>query len=101
MLKLPLGSDGFFLEAHPKLKPLETVLDGIYLAGACQGPKDLAESITQASGAAAKILALFARDTITLDGLVCGSGPGQSAPGAAPATKNAPFRPWSCWGKGK
>ena len=71
VLKLPVGTDGFFLEAHPKLRPLETVLDGIYLAGACQGPKDLAESITQGSGAAGKILALMAHDTITLDGLIC------------------------------
>jgi heterodisulfide reductase subunit A len=70
VLKLPVGPDGFFLEAHPKLKPVETVLDGIYLAGACQGPKDLAESITQGSGTAAKVLALLAHDTITLDGLV-------------------------------
>ncbi|MBW1985996.1 MAG: hydrogenase iron-sulfur subunit [Deltaproteobacteria bacterium] len=71
VLKLPVGDDGFFLEAHPKLRPLESVLDGIYLAGACQGPKDLSESITQASGAAAKILSLFAHETITLDGIVC------------------------------
>jgi heterodisulfide reductase subunit A len=71
VLKLPAGPDGFFMEAHPKLRPLETVLDGIYLAGACQGPKDLAESITQGSGAAGKILALMAHDTITLDGLIC------------------------------
>jgi heterodisulfide reductase subunit A len=70
VLKLPVGPDGFFLEAHPKLRPLETVLDGVYLAGACQGPKDLAESLTQASGAAAKVLALFAHEAITLDGLI-------------------------------
>ncbi|MGQ9687752.1 MAG: hydrogenase iron-sulfur subunit [Desulfobaccales bacterium] len=69
-LKLPVGPDGFFLEAHPKLKPIETVLDGIFLAGACQGPKDLAESLTQGSGAAAKILGLFAHESIALDGLV-------------------------------
>jgi heterodisulfide reductase subunit A2 len=70
VLKLPVGPDGFFLEAHPKLKPLETVMEGVYLAGACQGPKDLAESLTQASGAAAKVLALFAHDAITLEGLM-------------------------------
>ncbi len=70
VLKLPVGPDSFFLEAHPKLKPLETVLDGIYLAGACQGPKDLTESLNQASGAAAKILSLFAHDAITLEGLI-------------------------------
>ncbi len=71
ILKLPVGDDGFFLEVHPKLRPLETVLDGIFLAGTCQGPRDLSESLTQASGAAAKVLSLFAHDTITLDGMIC------------------------------
>lgn len=70
VLKLPVGPDGFFLEAHPKLRPLETVMDGVFLAGACQGPKDLAESFTQASGAAAKVLSLFAHEVITLEGLI-------------------------------
>ena len=70
VMKLPVGPDGFFLEPHPKLRPLETVLDGVYLAGACQGPKDLAESLTQASGAAAKVLALFAHEALTLSGLI-------------------------------
>ncbi|MEW6388098.1 MAG: hydrogenase iron-sulfur subunit [Thermodesulfobacteriota bacterium] len=70
VLKLPISPDGFFLEAHPKLRPLETVLDGVYLAGACQGPKDLGESLTQASGAAAKVLSLFAHECATLDGLI-------------------------------
>ena len=63
-LKLPVGEDGFFLEAHPKLRPLDTVLDGVYLAGTCQGPKDIAASMAQASGAAAKVMAMFAHDTI-------------------------------------
>ena len=40
-LNIPVGSDGFFLEAHPKLGPVETTTDGIYLAGCCQGPKDI------------------------------------------------------------
>jgi heterodisulfide reductase subunit A len=71
VLKLSLSEDGFFLEAHPKLRPLETMLEGIFLAGACQGPKDLAESLTQGSGAAAKVLALFAHEVITLDGIIC------------------------------
>lgn len=70
-LKLPVGEDGFFLEAHPKLRPLDTVLDGVFLAGACQGPKDIAASMAQASGAAAKLMGLLAHDTLTLDGIVC------------------------------
>jgi heterodisulfide reductase subunit A len=71
VLKLPTGNDGFFLEAHAKLRPLETVLDGVYLAGACQGPKDLAESLAQASGAAAKVMGLFAHEALTLDSVIC------------------------------
>jgi heterodisulfide reductase subunit A len=100
VLKLPVGSDGFFLEAHPKLRPLETVLDGIYLAGACQGPKDLSDSITQASGAAAKILALFAHDTITLDGLVC-SVDQELCTGCGTCAQECPFQAVELRGEGK
>jgi heterodisulfide reductase subunit A len=75
VLKLPTGNDGFFLEAHAKLRPLETVLDGVYLAGACQGPKDLAESMAQASGAAAKVLGLFAHEALPLDSIICSVDP--------------------------
>jgi heterodisulfide reductase subunit A len=71
VLRLPTGNDGFFLEAHSKLRPLETVLDGVFLAGACQGPKGLAETLAQASGAAAKVLGLFAHEAITLDSVIC------------------------------
>jgi len=49
VLKLPVGRDGFFNEIHPKLRPVETVLDGILIAGASQGPKDVPESIASAS----------------------------------------------------
>ena len=52
------GADGFFLEEHPKLGPLNTATDGVFLAGACQGPKDIPDAVAQASGAAAKALAL-------------------------------------------
>ncbi|MBW1752353.1 MAG: CoB--CoM heterodisulfide reductase iron-sulfur subunit A family protein, partial [Deltaproteobacteria bacterium] len=53
-----LGADGFFLEEHPKLGPLDTATDGVFLAGACQGPKDIPDTVSQASGAAVKALAL-------------------------------------------
>jgi heterodisulfide reductase subunit A len=64
--KLHISYDqyGFFMENHPKLRPVETNTAGIYLAGACQGPKDIPASVAQGSAAAAKVLALFARDTI-------------------------------------
>lgn len=69
LLKTPLGSDGFFLEAHPKLRPLETVIGGVFLAGACQGPKGVGESLVQASGAAAKMDGILGRDWLELDAL--------------------------------
>lgn len=67
--KLHISSDvhGFFMEGHPKLKPVETNTAGIYLAGACQGPKDIPASVAQGSAAAAKVLALLSRDRITTD----------------------------------
>jgi heterodisulfide reductase subunit A len=100
VLKLPVGPDGFFLEAHPKLKPLETVLDGIFLAGACQSPKDLAESLTQGSGAAAKALALLAHETITLDGLVARVD-AEVCVGCGECAKACPFQAMEMVGEGK
>lgn len=52
---------GFFNEAHPKLRPVESQTAGIYLAGAAQAPKDIAETVSQAGAAAAKVLSLFSR----------------------------------------
>ncbi len=54
ILKLSQSADRFFLEAHPKLRPVDTASDGIFLAGCCQGPKDIPDTVAQASGAAAK-----------------------------------------------
>jgi heterodisulfide reductase subunit A len=59
--------DGFFLERHPKLAPVETTTQGIYLAGACQAPKDIPDSVAQAGGAAAAALSLIDQGTIALD----------------------------------
>jgi heterodisulfide reductase subunit A len=59
-----IGADGFFLEEHPKLGPLNTATDGVFLAGACQGPKDIPDAVAQASGAAAKALALATRGRV-------------------------------------
>jgi heterodisulfide reductase subunit A len=53
-----VGADGFFQEEHPKLAPISTPSAGVFLAGACQGPKDIPDTVAQASGAAAKALAL-------------------------------------------
>ena len=55
----------FFAEAHPKLKPVETNTAGIYLCGACQAPKDIPDSVSAASGAAAKVIGLFSNSELT------------------------------------
>jgi heterodisulfide reductase subunit A len=100
VLKLPVGNDGFFLEAHPKLKPLETVLDGVYLAGACQGPKDLAETLAQASGAAAKVLGLFAHKAVTLDSIICTVDP-EKCGGCGACVQECCFQAVQLVGEGK
>jgi heterodisulfide reductase subunit A len=65
--KLHVSHDehGFFVEAHPKLRPVETNTAGIFLAGACQAPRDIPETVAQASGTAAKVVALFSREELT------------------------------------
>ena len=60
----------FFAEAHPKLKPVETNTAGIFLTGACQAPKDIPETVGMASGAAAKVAALFSKDEMTREPLI-------------------------------
>jgi len=58
------GADGFFLEEHPKLGPLNTATDGVFIAGACQSPKDIPDTVAQASGAASKALSLATRGIV-------------------------------------
>jgi heterodisulfide reductase subunit A len=65
-----LSHDGFFLERHPKLAPVETINDGMYLAGACQAPKDIPDSVAQAGGAAAAAISLIDQGTIFLDPII-------------------------------
>ena len=61
------GPDGFFLEKHPKLAPVETTTDGVYLAGACQGPKDIPDSVAQGGAAASVALSLMDAGYVTLE----------------------------------
>jgi heterodisulfide reductase subunit A len=63
------SADGFLLEAHPKLRPLECSTAGIFLAGTCQGPKDIPDTVAQASGAAAKAVDLLSSGEIELEPL--------------------------------
>jgi heterodisulfide reductase subunit A len=66
-LRISKGADGFFQEAHAKLRPIDTPLDGIYLAGTTQGPKDITESTTMGSAAAAKASIPLARGKVEVE----------------------------------
>jgi heterodisulfide reductase subunit A len=70
ILKISVDKDGFFSEAHPKLRPVESMVSGMFLAGVAQGPKDIPETVSQASGAASKVLAMFSSDELTHDPIV-------------------------------
>jgi heterodisulfide reductase subunit A len=69
LLHASRSADGFLLEAHPKLRPLESVMAGVFLAGACQGPKDIPDTVAQAGGAAAKAIDLLSSGEIELEPL--------------------------------
>ena len=59
--------DGFFLEGHPKLRPVSTNTEGVFLAGACQGPKDIPDSVAQASGAASQAIVMMAKGKVIVE----------------------------------
>ena len=69
--KVSLGQDGFFQEAHVKLRPVEFAADGVYLCGMAHYPKHITETINQAYGAAGRVLTLLSHDTVTASGSVC------------------------------
>ena len=64
-LRIACGGEGFLKEAHPKLRPLEALTAGIFLAGAAHGPKDIPEAVAQGSGAAAKAIAILSAPVLT------------------------------------
>ncbi len=70
ILKTPLTNDGFFLEAHPKLRPVEFSVEGVYLCGLAHGPKPIPESIAQASAAAGKACIPLAQGYVTVEPIV-------------------------------
>jgi len=70
VLKLPLGADRFYNEIHPKLRPVETVIDGVYIAGSCQGPKNAGESVVSSLSAVAKAAALLVKGYVDLQPFV-------------------------------
>ena len=69
MLGLQLTSDGFFLEAHPKLQPVDAATRGVFYAGCAEGPKDIKESVTQASAAAVRAIRLMHAGHITAEAI--------------------------------
>ena len=70
VLKLPVGADGFFNEIHPKLRPVETVVDGVFICGACQSPKNLGESVASGLAAVSQSASILKRGYAELDPLI-------------------------------
>ncbi len=70
IFKIPRTREGFFLEAHMKLKPIDFAADGLYMAGTCHAPKNIRETIVQAEGAAARAATILAKDSITVGGMI-------------------------------
>jgi heterodisulfide reductase subunit A len=70
LMKLSTSPDGFYLEAHPKLRPVDTGSDGVFLAGCCQGPKDIPDTVAQASASAAKAIIPLSRGKVKTETMV-------------------------------
>jgi heterodisulfide reductase subunit A len=69
-LKIQTDVHGFLSEAHPKLRPVETLTAGFYLAGCAQAPKDIPDVVAQASGAASKVFTLFSQEELSHEPIV-------------------------------
>ncbi len=67
LFNISRSADGFLLERHPKLEPVSTMTDGIFLAGCCQGPKDIPDTVAQASAAAAEALAIISKGRVEVE----------------------------------
>jgi heterodisulfide reductase subunit A len=67
LFNISCSTEGFFLERHPKLAPVDTFTDGVFIAGACQGPKDIPDSVAQAGAAASQALVLIDSGSIELE----------------------------------
>lgn len=69
IVNISQDKEGWFIESHPKLEPVATTTDGIFIAGTCVAPKDIPDSVAQARAAAARILARIAKERIEVDAL--------------------------------
>jgi len=70
MLKVPLTKDGFFLEAHMKLRPVDFATDGVFLCGMAHSPKYIDESIAQACATAARATTILSKSTLEMEGII-------------------------------
>jgi len=91
LLKVPLNSDGFFLEAHMKLRPVDFMTDGVFVCGLAHSPKTIDESILQAQAAAARAAAILTRDELELEANVSQVVDG-SCDGCAYCVDTCPFK---------
>ena len=91
--KISRSSEGFFLEKHPKLAPIETATDGIYLAGACQGSKDVPSSVVQARAAATAAAIVMSAGEITLGADIAYSIT-ENCIGCSKCVKSCPYGAW-------
>jgi heterodisulfide reductase subunit A len=89
-LRISYDTFGFYVESHPKLRPVETNTSGVFLAGACQGPKDIPASVSQGSAAASKVLSLFSKDMLESDPQVSYVNPNICV-GCMKCVKTCPF----------
>ena len=67
LFKMGCDFDGFFIERHPKLDPVATMTEGILIAGACQGPKDIPDSVAQGAAAASRVSSLISQGTVMME----------------------------------
>jgi heterodisulfide reductase subunit A len=67
IFNISTGADGFFIEKHAKLDPTATMTDGVFITGCCQGPKDIPDTVAQASAAAARVLSLISKGHVQID----------------------------------
>jgi heterodisulfide reductase subunit A len=67
LFKMGCDFDGFFIERHPKLDPVATMTEGVFIAGACQGPKDVPDTVAQGAAAAARVAGLINRGVVMME----------------------------------
>jgi len=90
LLSISSMADGFFMEAHPKLRPVDTPTGGIFLAGCAEGPKDIKDSVTQASAAASRANILMAKGKVTVEAITSTINP-ELCTGCGLCTKVCPY----------